>query len=313
MKKIEFKSLIMFVLRKVAWVARLAVIPYLFVFLFLSLIIDHDKMCTRTLNHLMPDFGYLSDITKDPEKLQVEKLDKYKRYYEKVVAYTPENASGLSMLGFCYYNMGRQKEALSLYERAAKLHPMFFWFHYNLGVAYFNEGRYSQATDSFMKAINSRWEVTLAYMHSSVTYQRIISSDLKHYSYALTRSLNEAYYRACALTVISYYHLEEFPAVLHNATYAIEKNLGDKRIFHYYGGIAAYKLGWYAQAINLLQKYVYSGHKDISSDAFLYLGLSLEAIGQKGRANVFLKQAEAAKGTKDPSISIEDKVTVQIF
>lgn len=73
--------------------------------------------------------------------------------WEDTVAKRPENARALNNLGLTYYNLGRVKDSIPLYEKSRRLDPAMANTHYNLGLALMNSGRETDAIEAFEGAI----------------------------------------------------------------------------------------------------------------------------------------------------------------
>jgi tetratricopeptide (TPR) repeat protein len=57
-------------------------------------------------------------------------------------------------LGIAYYNQGRLSEAVAEYQKAIEINSNFVEAHSNLGAAYRSQGKYDLAIASCQKAIN---------------------------------------------------------------------------------------------------------------------------------------------------------------
>jgi len=148
-------------IKPVKWIGQRGIIFYLLILLLFHTVIDFDKTMSRArllvLNRLRPEtFYYITDfIGLHPEYGKIE-LEEYAFYYKAVVEYMPHRADALGLLGYCSYYLGQLNESISSYQRAIGINPDFFWFHYNLGVIYFKEGRYKEALESFKKALATK-------------------------------------------------------------------------------------------------------------------------------------------------------------
>jgi len=102
--------------------------------------------------------------------------------------------SAYGMLGFCYYHLGKHKEAVSFYRKALEINPYFFWFHYNLGVVYFKKGQYEQAAVSFKKAQDTVPKHNLKFIRASkVIYVPIVRENLEKFSIPMRGQLMDGY------------------------------------------------------------------------------------------------------------------------
>jgi tetratricopeptide (TPR) repeat protein len=73
--------------------------------------------------------------------------------WEDTVGKRPENARALNNLGLTYYNLGRVRDSIPLYEKSLRLDPSMANTHYNLGLALMNSGRDAEAVEAFSGAV----------------------------------------------------------------------------------------------------------------------------------------------------------------
>lgn len=166
-------------LRKIVILAGTrTVILYLFVFLLLNSMVNHDNALDRAklrvLNRVAPFMDRLAEFIEQGEALSDEKLKKYFDYYKIVDAYIPGRDDVKAMLGFCYYHLGEHKKAISAYRESIGLNPYFFWSHYNLGVLYFQDEDYEKAQEEFQAALEIKQAVTVKILYASKLYQDIL-------------------------------------------------------------------------------------------------------------------------------------------
>jgi len=122
----------------------------------------------RMLNAAIPDsFSPLMATIFVQENLKGDVLAPYIKFYKRVIKYFPNRADAHGMLGFCYYHMGDKGQALIYYRKAAELEPSIFWFHYNLGVIFFQKGFIDYARRFFYRALQTDPVNTLDYIRSS--------------------------------------------------------------------------------------------------------------------------------------------------
>ncbi len=74
------------------------------------------------------------------------------REYRSGLRLDPSNSNLLNSLGVCLAEMGRTKEAISAFSRAAGAAPQDFMIYYNLGGAYLQRGRLRDAEDALRRA-----------------------------------------------------------------------------------------------------------------------------------------------------------------
>lgn len=167
--------------------------------------IDRHVLKVKTLNFLMPDAQDIRMFNEHPDKMDREHLKSILIYYKKVCDFQsrdPEGPAPCSFAAYAYYYLGNTKKAVSLYEKAVIDNQYFFWFHYNLGAIYFNEGRYDKAAGEFSRAVNMPASNSMYFLTLTKTYKDVALL-LKIGPETLGSSLMEGYNQANELMVIS--------------------------------------------------------------------------------------------------------------
>jgi tetratricopeptide (TPR) repeat protein len=127
------------------------------------------------LDRLRPYFEEFLEHQENPGWWDKNKIQGYIIYYKQVNAYKP-TAEAYGMLGFFEHLLGKREAALVSYQKAVRLNPHFFWFHYNLGILYLESGLYQEANASFKNALSLAPQETIDFMFSSKIYHQIIAS-----------------------------------------------------------------------------------------------------------------------------------------
>ena len=145
---------------------------YLAVFLFLKKTIDVERVRVKILNYLMVSVNYLIDVSDGKKAFDKNRFEDYVDYYQRILEYK-EGADSHSLLGFCYYHLGKHDQAIASFQRAAELKDNFFWNHYNLGIIYYNDRNFLSASEAFQNALRSDFKETLLYIATSKVFQSI--------------------------------------------------------------------------------------------------------------------------------------------
>jgi len=157
-------------------VAKTAVTMSLFMFLFFSIRQEYADAKLRKLNNFAPrPYDYLIGLMEGQVTFNRARIEEYEHYYKMLIAYIPQRADAYGMMGFCAYHLGKIQEAIFYYQEAVRLNPHFFWFHYSLGVSYFNSGMYDKAGESFVNARSVDPSITYKFLFSSKVYQPILA------------------------------------------------------------------------------------------------------------------------------------------
>lgn len=302
---------------------RKSVVLYLLVFLLGTRIFDLDKIHLRILNSLVVPVDYLYDLSKGNADFDKETFGSYLNYYKQFIKYSPYSADALGMLAFCYSYLGEQSKAVSLYKKAIFLEPAFFWFHYNLGVIYFQQQKYPQAAVSLKRAFSVDRTKTLGLISNShimiylgpsesfnfpvkkAAAQRDVYLDMAHH-------LREGLGRCQEMLVLSYFRMKDYASMLKWAQAGIKHRQGDIPFFYFHSGVAAYQLEDYPKAAVFLNKCI---EKDPGyADAYYYLSLTLKAMKKEDQAAAVLKICESLRAMYPQGRPMERKeYSIMVF
>ncbi|OGX33197.1 MAG: hypothetical protein A2787_02575 [Omnitrophica WOR_2 bacterium RIFCSPHIGHO2_01_FULL_48_9] len=233
------------------------------------------KARLNTLNNYMPaSYQPLLEFVeshgaKNNGKIQNHYVD----YYEKIVEFMPQNADAHALLGFCYYHLAEPQKAIAAYQKAVALNPQFFWSAYSLGVIYFQNQKYPQASAVLSSAISSSVDATLTLLYRSRVYQPLIAIADKD----LPSRLRKGYENAYVLLVLSQYRQKKFAEVIKSCRAAIKADFEHKYFF------------------------------------YEYLGAALDAVGEKGLAVQALQQAIVLKQTAVSRLSLPEDIALEVF
>lgn len=151
----------------------------------------------RTLNSMTPvTYTYLIQLSHARGRVDRERLQKYKNYYQKIIKYLPEMAEAHGLLGFCLYYLGEKEKAILAYQKAIELNPHFFWYYYNLGNIYFANEEYIKALKVWKEALKQKPEQALIFIRSSkMIYLPIIKQKNKGFGEVIGALKND--YKRC--------------------------------------------------------------------------------------------------------------------
>ena len=279
---------------------------YLLSFFLFNAIVDKNKIHLRILNNLLSTIDYLVEFSSGEEPFDRETFLGYVDYYKQILKYMPRRADALGLLGYCYYYLGEKSRAIDFFQEAIDQEPGFFWFHYNLGLIYFQDGLYEKAQDSFKRALSCDPEKTLKFVYSSRILQYIGPTDKVDFPVnngyhkrsrqeiyqELGTGLEKAYQRARQLLILSFNETQNFSEMLQAAQIGLENHKGDPLFFYFYAGLGAYQLKNYPVALGFFNHCI---EKDPRSQAFHYLGLTLLAMHQDQLARPILQSYENHK------------------
>ncbi|HBR15298.1 MAG TPA: hypothetical protein DD723_07130 [Candidatus Omnitrophica bacterium] len=293
-------------------VARQGIVVYLLLFLLFHWIVDYERLEIKTLNRATPlSFEYLTKTAEAHESFDKKKLKEFFLYFKTVTHYRPDMADAVGMLGFCYYHLGDSQKAMEAYQKAIDLNPSFFWFHYNLGVIYFQKGRYEEAIKVLRRALKTDPLKTVEFILSSRIYLPLISKDKEKWAEAVTGQIEKTYQKCYGMLVLGYYYLGKPADLINVANYAVARRFADLEMFYYYMGLSAYQLKEYEKALYFLKECVRVN--PVNAEAFRYLGLSLKSLGNQEVGDKMIKKAEILHDDQGSPVSFEKKIELGMF
>ncbi len=263
-----------------------AIIFYLLLFVVLAVSLNQTrtklKVNLLALNRLMPSFDYLVSFEAGAAPFKASEFDKYVDYYENFVKFVQDRPEAYTMLGFCYYHMGKTKKAISFYEKAIKLDPDYFWPYYNLGLIYFKEGDFAGAVNYLGKAVDISPDYSFKLVRNSKLYRPIQAVSSVNSDFKALKKMKVYYTYSYNLLILSYIQMGNFQKAFEAANFGINSNFGHQDFLHYYAGLANLKMGnpklaivYFRECINKNKNYV---------DAYKGLAQALIAMGEKERA-----------------------------
>ncbi len=282
-------------LKSLKWILSRAIVFYLIVYSFSNVIVDYEKirfgLKIKILNSVMPQsFSYLIESVEAQKEKDALIIEQYVKFYVKVVEFFPERADALGMLGFCYYHLGQVKKAISAYTQATSLEPDLFWFPYNLGLIYAQNGQYQKAKDYFHKALNADLKKTLGYITASKVIYRGLLLHVRQGEQELNRRLNEGYRNALNFFIFCAYQTGDFNDLTQYFNQAVTLKVKDLDKIYRYAGIVTYRMGKYNDALFYFKESLRNNPQN-GEEIYYYLGLTYQALGDDTLANEWKNKA----------------------
>jgi len=301
--------------RVIQWLLSRVVVIYLVMFLFALTCVDLKmldmRVKTRHLNDSIPDFSDMIIFSKDFNAKNNLDWKPYKKYFELILSYMPEDNISQQLLGFVDYYSGQEQKSMALFKNSSVFNGQpLFWPNYNLGVIYYKKGMWPQAAEYLLKAISANPKLTVLLMENSIIYRQIAASSF--FKYSLGDSIMEAQSKAYILLLASFYSLGQYDKMILISKIAIEnQNLSYKDAFYYYAGIAFLKMGQPQKAFLLFQKSL-SIEKD-NPDIYYYIANIYQDAGQLQQARDYLQASYALHQKNDPRFPYENQVNLLFF
>jgi len=302
----KYKSL----LRVWTWLRKRIFIIYIFVYLVSLVAIDHDvtvaSVRIKILNRFFPK---KTNCFIQPKGCHKRDFKVAIRYYKRVIDYVPNIAEVYTILGYCYYQIGKVDQALKAFDNTIESNHKFFWAHYNKGVIYFHEKRYKEAIEALEEAVIIKPHKTLMIISESKVYRQILVGRPSAPIILDSKKVKPAYRNSYIILVLSYFHQGDYVNMFKWAVNAINAGYNEDGIFNFYQGLAIYHLGEYKQAAAFFTESL--KHNGRSIDTNKYLALTLEKLGRKESADVFVERV--AKLQIEGARSPEQDINVRIF
>ncbi|MCD4781262.1 MAG: tetratricopeptide repeat protein [Candidatus Omnitrophica bacterium] len=245
-----------------------------------------------TLSRLMPaSWELLVRATESKETPEPKELDRYVHYLEEIIEALPNRPDSYGMLAYCRYLQGQVGESKKLYNKASDLKPDFFWFNYNLGVIHFKSKEYPAAFQFMVKALDAKKRETLRYTLNSrrIYVPFLISGAHLSPEYVLAQ-MRFGYENDYKVVVMSLYAMDEISEMVGYANSALREDIDDYAFFHFYLGLAQYKVKSYKLALQSFRTAL--RYDPYHYEALYYSSLIMQAVGKPQVAHNFLEQSK---------------------
>ncbi|PIS21402.1 hypothetical protein COT51_03000 [candidate division WWE3 bacterium CG08_land_8_20_14_0_20_41_15] len=93
--------------------------------------------------------------------------------FQKAVELNPVYASAYHNIGNVYVQMSKTEEAIESYQKAIEIAPGLWQSNQNLAVLFYQEGKYQEAVDCLVKAISANPQNSLLFSNLGITYQQL--------------------------------------------------------------------------------------------------------------------------------------------
>jgi len=204
-------------------------------------------------------------------------------YYETFVDYVPNGQYANDLLGFCYARDGQYTKALGAYEKMAALKPEVFWYSFNSGLLNVFIKKYTPAENWLKKARHKQWEETMGYLQEQKgIYGSLLGTGDNRKP--LEERFRQARYHTYQLLILINAQVKDHEDMLVMAQEAIAQGLDVQGKFSFYAGLAAFKLGRYAQALTFFNACI--DKEFLPAQVNFYRAQCLEALGKNEEAVV---------------------------
>ncbi len=268
---------------------------------------------SQTISRLTPPINYFELYVEPQGDFNKDGLKECIYYHQKVAYFFPyQSPEANSMLGFCYYRYGRVDRAVQAYQRSLELNPVYFWSYYNLGVIAYNRKDYPRAYSYFRTATEQDMVKTMLIISQSKVYSDVIASDkAATQGYDVEKSVKSGYEKAYIGIMATLFKAEKYAQLLQFSVKNASAKEQGQDIYYFYAGLAAFHLKVFDKAAVLLEKSIELNGQN--ADAFLYMGLCLQAGGRNDLAREYLSTAAALHRQYGSFANRHEVFDVQIF
>ncbi len=280
--------------------------------------VDYQKMYLgirlKVLNRLRPQsITYLVNFSRNPVIQKDAQLDKYRFYYKNVHDLMPDRVDALGLYGYCSYYLGKPQKAIEAYQKAIEVNPHFFWFYHNVGLIHFQTRDYDAAITTLSKAISARPENVLRVISLSrrIYWPLITDKEGRVDEARLTQQLRRGYRNSYLVLILSFREKAQYQQMFQASLKAIEAQLDGAGNFHFYAGVALYRLTKYEEAAVFFKKSIEKNPKHV--EALKHLGIVSVELGSKELGLQLIKKAAYLKETGDAYILKPQTIPLQPY
>lgn len=211
----------------------------------------------KKLGQAIPtDYSLFFDILEKEAPAQPDQLVPYLEFYRLSAKYFPDLADSYGLLGFCYYHLNKEEEALNYYQKAADLDRHFLIYPFNEGIISFQKKDYPKARQALEIVIARDANKALeAILQASSIYHEMIQNRGMTYD-DLVRRVGATYREAYELLVAIYVLEGDYPRMKEAAQGAIDKRLDTAGRFAYFAGLVEIHQGAIDSALSMLPRHI---------------------------------------------------------
>jgi len=275
---------------------KTSLITYIIVGLILSVTVDPRKITYLRLDALKDYANYPLLFTAGKKPFNRHDFLYTRRYYSLANKILPRLNLTDDFLGFCYYHLGHDDQAIRAYQRALKKFPHHFWHHYNLGIIQARLKNYKKAAEHF-KIFHGMGFEQMAHL-LKLEMATPTSKDPAKNSYALSLDrYRDMYATSYRLAVLCSVFERDASGTIELCAKALKQDfIPDPGFYYYHMGWAFLQSQKPGQALRWFEKANEQGlnHPDLH----LYSGTAFKALGMKNKADYHLNMARALKQKK---------------
>ena len=134
---------------------------------------------------------------------------------EHAVTLAPNYADGYGLLAFINNYLGRSEEAIRLIQKGMQLNPYYtFEYPYNLGLAYYWSGRYSEAVKPLQEAIERNESALMPHLFLAASFIRLGQQDDAEWEIDQVDVLSPGFNRRQVVNTLPFKHRDQLDIFL---------------------------------------------------------------------------------------------------
>jgi tetratricopeptide (TPR) repeat protein len=151
-----------------AWIVGRVGFFHIIIFLFVLIAVDGVRLKSKMASFYAPESAiYLSNLSKGIEKVDVQQLKQFQKYYGVIDRYLGSSPFTKGSKAYVDYNLGDIVKARKNYLKALKIYPYYSNYYYNLALIDFRRNDYKGMIDLLENALNVKNEKNFMFIYSS--------------------------------------------------------------------------------------------------------------------------------------------------
>ncbi len=270
-----------------------------------------ERIKVRRLNQAVPNFTDLINFSMGKMSQQDVNWLPYRRYFELILRYLPDDLITKQLLGYVDYYSGHEDKAIDLLKSSIVIKGQhLFWSNYNLGVIYYKKGMWQQSAEYLFNTLASNPQLAIFFMKDSIIYKQIFANPVLTYSY--DEGIATAKSNVYVLLLSCLNKMGQYDKVFAVSSIALaDGSLLSKDAFYYYAGLAFFETGQEQKASMFFQKSLTLEKNN--PDIYYYLANIYQKAGQSAQARDLLQLSYVLHQKNDPRFPYDAHVALRIF
>ena len=254
---------------------------YLLGGIVLAVLVNPTTAHTNRLNMLKDKEFFVKAFEQGQIPLAIDNFKWGLRYFREVLKSLPGNDVTYGNEGFCYYYLGQYSQAITSYQKAMAINPLYYAFHWDVGVISFQLGNYQDAIRFFANSLKLIPGILEYYKQLEVKLRSINRDDLSYLIVILKDRTRNDEEDAYVLLSKCYYLSKDMAKMRETLREGISKYPSSGALNREMG-IAFYAMGQTKPAVVYLTQAVALDQYD--EEAYSYRAICFNKLGDDKRA-----------------------------